>query len=68
MRIVGDKDRSEFELDPVKALRRALEMDHKLRLPLGVDVPRGVTRATHAEFNRIDDLRRIAIARRVNQP
>ncbi|MFN0163221.1 MAG: hypothetical protein ACKVQQ_18495 [Burkholderiales bacterium] len=66
MRVVGSKDRNEFELDPVRALRRALDMDRKLRLIVGPPRPRGVFRATHAEFNRIDDARRVDIARLVN--
>lgn len=68
MRILGFQDRGDFEPDPVKALRRALEIARKLRLLPGAELPRGVTRATRAEFNRVADLCRISVARRVNQP
>jgi hypothetical protein len=65
MRIVG-KDRSEIELDPVKAYRRARALDAMLLTALP-PVPRGVTRGTHEYFNRIDADRQIAAARRLNE-
>lgn len=43
MRIVGKQDRSEIELDPVKAWQRGRALDDMLRAALP-PVPRGVTR------------------------
>lgn len=65
MRIVGTQNRSEIELDPVKAYRRACAMDALLR---GTAPPfvRGVTRGTHEYFNRIDDERQRQSARALN--
>jgi len=62
MRIVGRQDRSEIELDPVKAYRRARALDAMLHAALP-RVPRGVTRGTHEYFNRVDAARQIAAAR-----
>ncbi len=62
MRIVGASDRSEIELDPVKAYRRGLMLDAML----GTAAPRmkrGVTRGTHAYFNQLDAERQIHAAR-----
>ena len=64
MRIVGKLNRSEIELDPVEALRRGSEIDRKMKLMLP-PYPRGVWRGTHAFFNRMDDERSLAMARRV---
>lgn len=64
-RIVGTKNRSEFVRDPAEAWRRGREIDRMLsgaRPPY----PRGVWRATHAELNRMDDVRALEIARRIN--
>ena len=65
MRIVGEQDRSEIELDPVKAYRRGRELDGMLR---GATPPvvRGVTRGTHEYFNRLDAERQVQIARALN--
>ena len=65
MRIVGTQNRSEIELDPVKAYRRARAMDAMMR---GTAPPfvRGVTRGTHEYFNRIDDERQRQSARALN--
>ena len=65
MRIVGTQNRSEIELDPVKAYQRARAMDALLR---GTAPPfvRGVTRGTHEYFNRIDDERQRQTARALN--
>ena len=65
MRTVGDQNRSEIELDPVKAYRRARTLDALLR---GVTPPvaRGVTRGTHEYFNRLDAERQTQIARLLN--
>lgn len=65
MRIVGKLIRSEFEPDPVEALRRGAEIDRKLKLMLPPH-PRGVWRGTHAFFNRMDDERAVAMARKVS--
>ena len=66
MRTVGRQDRSEIELDPVKAYRRGRALDAMLRAALP-PVPRGVTRATHEYFNRVDAARQIAAARKLNR-
>jgi hypothetical protein len=65
MRIVGRQDRSEIELDPVKAFRRARALDAMLHAALP-PVRRGVTRGTHEHFNRLDAARQIEAARRLN--
>lgn len=65
MRIVGNQDRSEFELDPVKAWHRGRQLDALLAKALP-ERPRGVWRAQQAEFNLLDDEWRLAIARRLN--
>ena len=67
MRIVGSQDRSEIELDPVKAYRRGLILDAMLRSAAPARV-RGVTRGTHAYFNRLDAERQLQIARALNTP
>lgn len=64
-RIVGTQDRPEFEFDPVKAYRRGLVLDQMLRNSMP-SYPRGVTRGTHEYFNRIDDARRLQMARCLN--
>jgi hypothetical protein len=66
MRIVGRQDRSEIELDPVKAYRRARALDAMLRAAL-LPVPRGVTRGTHEHFNHVDAARQAAAARKLNR-
>ena len=63
-RIVGTKNRNEFVLDPVEAWHRGRVLDGMLKNALPPH-PRGVFRATHAEFNRRDALRRADIARRL---
>ena len=65
MRIVGNQDRSEIELDPVEAYRRGRALDGMLRDALP-PVARGVTRGTHAHFNRVDAARQVAAARTLN--
>ena len=64
---VGTQNRSEFIADPAEALRRSAALD-ALWPNLLPPRPRGVTRATHAEFNRIDDARALEQARLVNRP
>ncbi len=64
-RIVGNRDRDEFEPDPVLAHRRGLVLDAMLagaRPPR----PKGVTRGTHAALNKLDDEAAVAQARRLN--
>ncbi len=65
MRIVGSHNRSEIELDPIKAYRRGLVLDAMMRGTLP-PYPRGVTRGTHEYFNRIDAARRLQAARALN--
>jgi len=66
-RVVGSRNRTEFVLDPAEAWRRGRELD-RLLCAARPSLPRGVLRATHAELNRIDDLRALEIARRINSP
>ena len=65
MRIVGKQNRTEIELDPVKAYRRGLALD-ALLVGILPRPPRGVTRGTHQYFNRIDDQRQANTARKIN--
>jgi hypothetical protein len=65
MRIVGNQNRPEIELDPVKAYRRARVMDALLSAAWP-PLPRGVSRGTHEYFNRCDAARQLEIARRLN--
>jgi hypothetical protein len=66
MRIAGRQERSEIELDPVKAYRRARALDAMLLAALP-PVRRGVTRGTHEHFNRLDAARQIEAARMLNR-
>lgn len=64
-RIVGNRNRSEFILDPLQALRQGAMVDAMLasaRLPR----PRGITRASHRAMNALDDQRQLEVARRLN--
>lgn len=65
MRIVGNRDRTEIELDPVKANRRGRSLDRMLRAA-APPVPRGVLRGSHEYFNRLDEERQVLIARKLN--
>lgn len=65
MRIVGTQDRTEVELDPAKAYRRARFLDRMLRSATPPR-PRGVMRGSHEYFNRLDDERQVLIARKLN--
>lgn len=65
MRIVGKQNRSEIELDPVKAYRRGLALDALLR-QTAPPLVRGVTRGTHEYFNRLDAERQTRAARALN--
>ena len=65
MRIVGDRNRSEIEIDPVKAHRRGRLLDAMMRRTKP-PVVRGVTRGTHEYFNRVDAARQLEAARALN--
>lgn len=65
MRVIGNSNRSNIEPDPVKAYHRGIKLDAMLRAAVP-PIERGVTRGTHATFNRIDDSRRIRMARKIN--
>lgn len=64
-RVVGNRNRSEFILDPREALRQGRVLDAMLS---SADLPRirGVVRATHKAMNEMDDRRQLEIARRLN--
>ena len=66
MRIVGEQNRSEIELDPVKAYRRGKALDAMLR-SAAPPIVRGVTRGSHAYFNRLDAERQLQAARALNE-
>ena len=65
MKIVGHANRHEIELNPQEAWRRARLMDAMFQ-SLYPPHPRGITRETHAEFQRRDEARMLEIARRLN--
>ena len=64
-RIVGQRNRCEFVLDPSEALRRGRAVDAMLAAARPQE-RRGVLRATHLQFNEMDDLRQLTAARRLN--
>ena len=64
-RTVGNRDRSEFVLDPAAALRQGRAVDAMLAAAMP-NVERGVLRASHRKLNELDDLRQLAAARRLN--
>jgi hypothetical protein len=65
MRIIGNQDRTEIELDPVKAYWRGRDLDKLLR-STAPPIPRGVLRGTHEYFNRLDAERQARTARALN--
>jgi hypothetical protein len=65
MRIVGNRHRTEIELDPQQAYRRGRELDAMLRRAVP-PVERGVTRGSQADFERLDAQRQVQIARVLN--
>ncbi|MEO5862281.1 MAG: hypothetical protein ABIW48_08300 [Burkholderiales bacterium] len=65
MRIVGNQNRTEIELDPLTAYRRGRKLDAILRAARLL-IPRGVMRGSHDYFQRLDEARMIETARRVN--
>lgn len=66
MRIVGNQNRSEVELDPVKAYQRGRRLDAMLRAAAPKH-SRGVLRGTHQMFEHLDEVRMLETARRLNQ-
>ncbi len=66
-RTVGHQQRSEIILDPAQALRRGRVLD-RLLSAVPPARPRGVMRAPHRVFNRIDDERQLQVARLLNRP
>ena len=66
MRIVGRQNRSEIELDPVKAYRRGRKLDATLRTtaPRG---ERGVQHGSRQMFERLDEVRMLEAARKLNR-
>lgn len=64
-RTVGNRDRSEFVLDPADALRQGRAVDAMLAAARP-NVPHAVLRATHRKLNELDDLQQLAAARRLN--
>ena len=67
MKIVGQFDRNEIELNPQEAWRRCRQLDTMLHAQCQ-PYPRGVWRLTHAQMNRIDLERQVAQAAKVNRP
>jgi len=66
MRIVGpNRDHSGFELDPVRAFRRARALDRMLRGALPAP-KRGVFRGSFEHFARMDEARMREAARRIS--
>lgn len=64
-RVVGQRNRSEIELDPLEAFRRGRRLDAMLQGAMP-PIPRGVRRGTHRMLNAWDDERALAMARRLN--
>lgn len=64
-RVVGNRNRTEFILDPAEALRRGRVLDAMLRSAVPRR-PRGVLRASHAALNAMDDQWQLQAARRIN--
>jgi hypothetical protein len=66
MRAIGpNRDRGEFELDPVQAYRRGRALDAMLR-SARPPIERGVRRGTAARFEAEDEARARLAARRIN--
>lgn len=65
MRIVGNQNRTEIELDPVKAYQRGRALDILLHGAAPPVTP-GITRGTHEYFNRLDAERQLQVARALN--
>ncbi len=67
MRIIGNQNRNEIELDPAIAYRRGRRLDLMLRAANPMR-PSGVTRGSHAHFQQLDEARMIELAQRINGP
>jgi hypothetical protein len=65
MRVIGNQNRNEIELDPVTAYRRGRKLDAMLRAARP-PIPHGVTRGSHSYFQRMDEARMVETARRIN--
>jgi hypothetical protein len=66
MRIIGpNHERTEIELDPVRAYRRGRALDAMLRHALPAP-RRGVSRGSFARFAREDEARMREAARKIN--
>ena len=65
MKVIGTATRNEIELNPQEAWRRA-RLGDAMFFALRAPYLRGITRATHAEFQRRDTARMVEIARRIN--
>ena len=65
MRIVGQQNRSEIELDPLRVYRRGRTLDAVLR-HAAAPIQRGVTRGSHEYSNRLDAERQKQAARALN--
>lgn len=67
MRVIGpNRERTEFELDPVQAYRRGRALDAMLRAALPAP-RRGVFRGSFADFAREDEARMREAARKLNE-
>ena len=64
-RIVGTRNRSEIILDPVEAWNRGRILDRMLARA-SPPHPRGVFRGTRANLDKLDEERRIGMARLLN--
>ena len=65
MRIVGNRSRTEIELDPQQAYERGRELDAMLRRAVP-RIERGVFRGSHADLERLDMQRQVQMARVLN--
>jgi len=65
MRIVEKQNRSEIELDPIKAYRRGRGLDDTLR-SIAPPIKRSLMRSTHEYVNRLDEERQTQTARALN--
>lgn len=65
MRIVGNQNGNEIELDPAAAYVRGRRWEAMLRAAQ-LPGPRGVTRGSQDYFQRIDEARMLKTARRIH--
>jgi len=66
MRIVGRQNRTEIELDPVRAYRRGRKLDAMLRSAVPKS-SRGVQRGAPRMFELLDEARMLETARKLNR-